>query len=141
MLKYEDYLSKYFELGSSVEGSSFIRSDFDYGTRQRRAVMSYASHSAQIMLDYGQLLAFKSFWEDLNMGTDIFLTDMVVHGDATLEKQIRFTAPYSVSEWDKDPIFVVKCQFEIIRSGTARADQCPLTPSNFLLPENDITPC
>lgn len=118
MLKYENYLTNCFELSSSKEGASFIRSQFDYGVRQRRAIRGYSSYVVKLTLNYGELNKFKIFWNALNLGTDIFYTDMVIHGDVTINKQIRFSEPYALQEWDQDGIFMVQCQIEIVRTGT-----------------------
>lgn len=141
MIKYEDYLDKCFELSSSKEASSFIRSQFDYGTRQRRGIRGYTTYNVILTLTFGELNRFKTFWNDLNLGTDIFLTDMVIHDDVTYDKQVRFSDSYTLNEWDSSGIWVLQCPLEIVRTGIPRWERCPLIPSNFLLPNDEIKPC
>lgn len=117
MIKWSDYLQKCFLLGRSENGEDFIRSRFDYYTRQRRAVRGYPVHHANMTLDDIQLTSFETFWNDLDEGTDIFLTDQVVHGDRTINKQIRFIKGYTLQEisymrWR------VSFSIELIKTGT-----------------------
>ncbi len=141
MLKYSDYELPCFELGSSQQYQSSIRSTFDYGIRQRRAVRGYSTHSVKITLEYFELLSFKTFWDDLKDGNDIFLTDMIVHGDTTIDKEIRFIVPYTLNEVDVSGIWELTSTVELIKTGSDMATQCPLTPSNLLVPSNTLTPC
>lgn len=141
MIKYEDYLSNNFELSGSQEPTSFIRSQFDYGTRQRRAVRGYSTHDVKLTLEMYELQKFKQFWESLDFGTDIFLTDMVIHGDTTKGKQIRFKTSYSLSEWNQSGIYMLSAQVELIKTGTPIDESCPLIPQPYLYPEEGVIPC
>ncbi len=76
MLKYEDYMDACWILGNSQSSQDFIRSDFYYGTRQRRALRGYDIASFGIYVDYTQMIMFKKLWHDLHFGPDKFITDM-----------------------------------------------------------------
>lgn len=116
MLKYEDYLQKCFLLGRSDNGQDFIRSRFDYYVRQRRAVRGYPVHAFTLQLDRTELLSFQNLWTDLDEGTDIFVTDQVVHGDLTTNKQVRFTKGYTLEEISHYR-WKLSCSIELIKTG------------------------
>jgi len=139
MIKWSDYLNKCFLLGNSTQSTDFIRSNFDYGVRQRRALRGYSQHSFSITLNYMELQDFKEFWDDLVDGTDPFLTDQMVHGNANLDKQVRFVTGYSISEIGYYS-FKVTATIELMTEGTGYV-KCPLPPNNGLTPQLDLEPC
>ena len=140
MIKYEDYLDRCFTLASSQQGVSFIRSQFDYGVRQRRAVRGYSTHNVRIVMrSMHEVQIFKQFWEDLNLGADKFLTDQVIHDDISREKTIRFTNVFSLQQMGADR-FIVTCVVELVKSGIGVND-CPLVPSNHLVPHDGLVLC
>ena len=117
LLKYETYITdKCWTATTTKAGQSFIRSQFDYGIRQRRAVRGYDSQSMVIILTSTELTAWKSFWVALNYGADKFNTDQWINQDSTTNKIARYTTPYSVSEIDFD-IFEVTAGVELIQTG------------------------
>ena len=116
-LKYETYIpTKCWTATTTTVGQSFIRSQFDYGIRQRRAVRGYDSQVMVIVLNATELAAWKSFWLALNDGTDKFYTDQWINQDATANKIARYTNPYVVTEIDFD-IFEVSAGVELIQTG------------------------
>lgn len=114
--KYEDYVTECWTLSSAQAATNFIRSQFDYGTRQRRAVRGYDTQGVRIVLDSTQLTAWESFWLLLNDGTDKFYTDQVINGDTTTGKIARFMTGYTLSELGGD-LFEVSVPVELIQTG------------------------
>ena len=137
-LKFSDYVDACFLLGKSQEPQSFIRSTFDYGGRQRRAIKGYVSYSAQMILEFYQLKNFQAFWEDLDEGTNIFLYSGTIHGD-TSEKQVRFSTPYSLDSLGGNN-YRVSVMLEIVQTG-ASIYSCPLVPSDTVIPQDGLMPC
>ena len=140
MLKYEDYLNKCFLLGNSQNSTDFIRSVFDYGIRQRRALKGYSTHNFTLTVNLDQLRAFQRLWHDLGEGTDPFLTDKVIHGNINKDKTIRFTSGYSLEEvgyytWR------IKAQVELMAMGIDPATVCPLVPHYGLTIGSPLVPC
>lgn len=109
-------MSKCFTLGGSQNGTDFIRSQFDYGVRQRRAVRSYPVHNFTISVEPTELASFQSFWLALNEGTDIWLTDQIVHGDLTTDKEVRFIRGYTLEELSYNR-WRISCSIELIKTG------------------------
>ena len=66
MVKWSDYLDKCFLIGGSQQSTNFIRSQFDYGVRQRRVQKGYSTHSFSITVTYAELTSFESLWDVLN---------------------------------------------------------------------------
>lgn len=96
-VKYETYFPNIcWTLSGTVVATNFIRSQFDYGVRQRRALRGNDNYSVRIVLsnqtDMDQWLLF---WSDLNYGNDIFITDQIIDGDTSVDKNVRFTSGYS----------------------------------------------
>ncbi len=140
MLNYSDYMDKEFTLNSSQGTTRFIRSAFDYNTRQRRALKSYPSSGVRLILEYWELVNFETFWSDLNDGTDTFYTTQVIFGDSTPSKQIRFVTGYTLSQIGATK-HELTCQVELVRNGDPLAQACPLTPTPILMPREGLTPC
>lgn len=115
---YETYLpNNCWILSNSQAAMNFIRSEFDYGARQRRAVRGYDTQQVNILLSFTELQAWKSFWVAIGYGADPFYTSQYIHQDGTANKIARFTSPYSVKEIDRD-IFEVSTVAELIQPGT-----------------------
>ena len=112
MIKYEDYLDKCWLLNQSKAPTDFIRSTFDYGIRQRRALRGYPVAGVRLVLTSDEVTTFKTFWADLNYGTDKFETDQPIFGDQSLQKIVRFTTSYSLTE-KKYKTYELTCQVEI----------------------------
>ena len=117
MLSYETYMSTSFNLGSGVAATNFIRSQFDYGTRQRRAVRGYDVFSAKLVLDQAEMINFVDFWADLNYGNDKFYTNETINTDTTSSKTVRFTSGYEVSQIGANK-FMITVPIELIQTGT-----------------------
>lgn len=119
MIKYETYLpNKCWNATSTLASQDFIRSNFDYGARQRRAISGYDTQSMTITVTLYYLKQFKLFWKDLNNGTDKFLTDQWINQDDTTDKIARYTAAYSVQEHDND-MYTITAPVELIQPGTS----------------------
>ena len=117
MITYETYMSVSFNLGSGRVSTDFIRSQFDYGTRQRRGVRGYDSFSATLVLTQSDMADWVNFWTALDYGTDKFYTDEVVNHDTTSAKICRFTSGYEVAQIGANK-FVVTVPLELIQTGT-----------------------
>jgi len=98
MIHISDYLDKDFMLNSSQEATNFIRSQFDYGTRQRRGLKGYPKYGVKMILSIGELKNFQRMWEVLYDGTDTFYVDQVIRGDTSLNKIVRFMQAPSIRE-------------------------------------------
>lgn len=125
--------------GSSSEGSSFIRTQFDYGIRQTRKPRGYATQSFSIFLDHYLLDEWETFWIAINYGTDPFNCSFMVHGSTNVDKVIRFTNSYTLKMLAPTK-FELSCSIEILGAGTALF-ACPLVPSDTLTPSSTLTPC
>lgn len=117
MISYETYLSASFNLGSGSAATNFVRSQFDYGVRQRRSVRGYDTFSARLVLDQTEMSNFEHFWSLLNYGNDKFYTDQVINSDTTTSKIVRFTSGYDVSQIGNNK-FMVTVPMELIAKGT-----------------------
>lgn len=138
MIKWENYITKSFMLNTSTEPTNFIRSQFDYGVRQRRALRSYPKYVGSVYLEWYDIADFKQFWTDTNEGTDIFNTDMLIHGDDTSNKEIRATAGYSMQELGCGR-YKISFPIELVKTGTLT--ECPLAPRNLLIIGQPLVPC
>ena len=117
MISYETYLSVSFNLSSGVASTNFIRSQFDYGTRQRRAVRGYDTYSAKLILTQSEMNSWETFWAALNYGNDKFTTNEVINNDSTTGKTVRFISGYEMSQIG-DNKFMVSVPLELIATGT-----------------------
>lgn len=116
-ITYETYLpTKCWTLSSSQAAKNFIRSDFDYGARQRKAIKGYDTQRVNIVVDATELSAWKSFWTAINDGADTFYTSQYIHQDGTTNKIARFTDTYSVNEIDNN-MFEISTNVELIQTG------------------------
>jgi len=139
MIYYKDYLDNCFTLNGSVEPTNFIRSRFDFGTRQRRVLKGYVFYGVRLVLEHYELMNFKTFWSDLGEGTDSFYSDAHIHGDTSYNKILRFTKGYSLKELGKMKYELI-CEVEMISTGDT-AQRCPLVPLEWLVPTETLLPC
>ena len=116
MLSYESYLTICWILSTNQASTNFIRSQFDYGTRQRRAVRGYDVKSVRLILNDTELTAWQTFWADLNYGTDKFTTDQAINGDTTTGKIARFTSGYTLAELGASQ-YEISVPVELIQTG------------------------
>ena len=141
MLKYEDYLQKCWLLNESEAHQDFIRSEFDYGGRQRRALRGYPKAGFRLTLDAYQMVKWKKFWDDLNQGTEKFETNQLIFGVFATPKTVRFIQAYRLREigymrWE------VSCAVEILKIKDDYASiACPLMPHVGLVPHIPRVPC
>ncbi len=119
MISYGTYMSVSFALGSGKASTNFIRSSFDYGARQRRAVRGYDAFNVRLVLDEGnaEMTDWTVFWTALNDGNDKFYTDEVINSDTTTAKIVRFTSGYEASQIGANK-FIVTVPLELIQTGT-----------------------
>lgn len=117
MISYETYMNTSFNLGSGSIATNFIRSQFDYGARQRRGTRGYDVFSATLILDQIEMINFEHFWSLLNYGNDKFYTDHVINSDTTTGKIVRFVSGYEVSQIGSNK-FMVTVPLELILTGT-----------------------
>ena len=116
MIIYETYMNTSFNLGTGSVATNFIRSQFDYGTRQRRGVRGYDVFSVTLVLDQAEMINFADFWADLNYGNDKFVTNEVINNDQTTAKIARFTSGYQIAQIGANK-FVVTVPIELIQTG------------------------
>lgn len=118
MISYETYMSVHFTLGSGSASTDFIRSQFDYGTRQRRGIRGYDVFSVRLVLDEnnGELTGWLTFWDALNKGTDKFYTNEVINSDTTSAKIARFTSGYEIAQIGANK-FIITVPLELIQTG------------------------
>ena len=142
MLRFEDYTLPCALLSGSdsAEGSSFIRTQWDFGTRQRAVQRGYVTAQFNLLLTHPELISFKQFYSDLFNGSQAFNYSGSVHGNDNLNKIIRFTAPFLVSPVGNN-IFKVSTAIEMINKGTPRSESCPKMPYNTLYPNDTNLPC
>ncbi len=109
-------MSTSFNLGSGSAATNFIRSQFDYGTRQRRGVRGYDVFSVSLVLDQAETINFEDFWADLNFGNDKFYINEVINNDQTTAKIARFTSGYQIAQIGADK-FIITVPIELIQTG------------------------
>ena len=119
MVSYSTYMSKSFTLGAGSVATNFIRSQFDYGARQRRGIRGYDVFNARLVLDEdnGEMSDWLTFWDALNYGNDKFYTNEVINADTTTTKIARFISAYEISQIG-DNKFIVTVPLELISTGT-----------------------
>ncbi len=117
MIIYETYMNTSFNIGSGSAATNFIRSQFDYGARQRRGIRGYDVFSASLVLDQSEMINFMHFWDLLNDGNDKFYTNEVINNDQTTSKIARFTSGYQVAQIGANK-FIVTVPIELIQTGT-----------------------
>jgi hypothetical protein len=99
MITYGDYNLPDWTLSAGASATNFIRSQFGFGTRQRRAVRGYDVYGVRIVIESSDdLTSFKTFWNDLNDGNDKFYTDQVINGGTSTSKIVRFTNGYTIKD-------------------------------------------
>jgi len=118
MISYGTYMGVSFNLGSGSVATNFVRSQFDYGIRQRRSVRGYDTFGVRVVLDeaLGEMTDWTDFWTALNYGNDKFYTDEVINSDITTAKIVRFMSGYEVSQFGNNK-FIVTVPLELIQTG------------------------
>ena len=99
---------------TNIPGNTFIRSQFDYGIRQRKQYCSqYGVGFTFIAKSQIQMKAFKDFYYiTLNNGVDSFLADWQIQGiDGT--KEFRFSDVYDVTALGSNK-FSISASFDMI---------------------------
>jgi len=140
--RYKDYNLPCWRYNTSQASQDFIRSEFDFSARQRRALRGTDKANMKITVDAVQMLSFKRFWIDINYGASKFVTDMYIFGDPSLEKVVRFIGAYSVQEvsyitWE------ITCTAEILETTIVKdwLYNCPRIPHVRLVPQVPLVPC
>ena len=101
----------------SSQGASFIRSEFIYNTRQRKTKCAVPTFTASFNFDQTQYDIFRSFYEaDLTEGSREFYCNWLVHGIVSVDKVVRFTAPYTFKNLGNG-VYTVAGQFELLEKG------------------------
>ena len=140
MIKYENYLSICWKLNTSQAPQNFIRSQFTFGTRQRRALRGYPQAGFSIVADAAQVQQFKKLWFDLDYGAKKFLTDQPIFGDFNNNKEVRFTSAYQLQELGAY-MYLITCSVEMTRLGKPTFQDCGLVPGAPLVPHIPLVPC
>ncbi len=97
-----------------IPGDTFIRSQFDYGIRQRKKYCSqYGVGFTFIAKSQGQMKSFSHFYyTTLNDGVNSFLADWQIEGiDGT--KEFRFSSVYNVTALGANK-FSISASFDMI---------------------------
>ncbi len=114
---YETYNLPSFTLSTGTVSTNFIRSRFDYGTRQRRAVRGYDAYNVRVVIQSAvDLTSWELLWSDLNDGNDKFYTDETLNGDTSASKIVRFTSGYTIRDITVGK-FEITIPIEIIQTG------------------------
>ena len=120
-----------FNLGISYEADNRIRSQFDYGIRQRRGKRGLDKVELKFILDKKQLRKFKELWDYLQDGINIFGTSQEVHGiEATGAKhELRFISAYKIDTLmgTREGLYDLSVQAEVLKIGN-ELYSCPLMP-------------
>lgn len=118
MEAYETHMTASWTLGAGKASTNFIRSSFDYGTRQRRAARGYDTFNVRLVLDegLGQETEWKALWAALNDGNDKFTTNEVINSDITTGKIARFISGYDIAQIGANK-FIVTVPLELIQTG------------------------
>ena len=135
MVKYTDYMTTEPKLAGSQEPTNFIRSDFEFGSRQKRTLKNYATYQFVITITHLEMLRFKAMWIALNEGADIFSISSNIHGDLSDDKEVRFTQGFAMQEMGNYK-YTISCTLEYISKGNTT----PLVPSELLTPSADLVP-
>jgi len=95
-------------------GNSFIRSGFEYATRQRKTYCSdYMVKYKFTCNSKEQMQAFKDFYyQTLSNGVSVFNADWLVEGAEEI-KEFRFASTYSVVALFKD-VWAITAEFQMI---------------------------
>ena len=147
MIKYSDIMTVCWQLASSQSSDDRVRSQFDYGTRQRRGHRGYPTSSFAITVNQDDMDYFKIFWSKLNQGVDSFILDMPIYGSTTDKKVVRFITGYNIKDLTntgEDQYYQITCQVEILQDvnpNVGGSNDCPLVPRNQLTPRSDLFPC
>lgn len=109
-------MNKDFTLSSGQNGATFIRSEFDYGIRQRAGLRGYDTFNANLILNATEAQDWLSFWDALNDGVDAFTCDVAINMDLTTGKTVRFTSGYSTKQIGNG-YFELSVPLELISTG------------------------
>ena len=102
---------------TSNQGASFIRSEFDFDTRQRKTNCAKPQFSVSFNMDQAQYDTFLSFYEDdLFQGSREFEAAWIVHGIVSSEKVIRFITPFQLTEL-KGGLYKISSNCELLEKG------------------------
>jgi len=115
LIDYPDTLPKTQLVGNQMQGgSSFIRSNFDYATRQRKTFCNdYMVKFRFVCSSNEQMLAFKDFYyQTLSNGVSVFNAAWLIEGDEEV-KEFRFASVYSLVQLTKD-IWAITAEFQMI---------------------------
>ena len=147
MITYSDIMTTCWRLGSSQSSDDRVRSQFDYGTRQRRGHRGYPTSSFMITVNQEGMDYFKILWSKLNQGVDSFILDMPIFGSTTDKKMVRFITAYTIKDSTNtgtEQYYDISCTVEILQDINPNAggsNDCPLVPRNQLTPRADLFPC
>ena len=142
MIKYEDYdlpcplLSN----ATSQEPLGFLRSNFEYNTRQRVTYKGYVKQNFSVICDYATTQRWQLLWNDLHNGADAFNANFMVHANDNINKVVRFIVPFSFTPLGRN-IYRATTQIEVLSNGTSKADECPLYPYSILYTNDTLYPC
>ena len=142
MIKYDDYLLPCWRLNQSQASQDFIRSEFDFNIRQRRALRGTDKANMLITVTAAQMLEFKRFWLAIDYGTVKWQTNMYIFGDPTDYKVVRFIGSYAIQEVGYLK-FQITATVEILESNIKDEwlEYCPLEPYYGLTPKAPLSPC
>ena len=142
MVKYKTYGLPCWRLNQSQASQDFIRSEFDFNIRQRRALRGTDKANMLITVNGAGMLQWKRFWSALNYGTNKFITDMYIFGDPTVNKVCRYINSYSIQEVGYDK-FQITATAEILETNIKDVwlEYCPLEPYVGLTPKVPLAPC
>ncbi len=139
MKTYEDYNLPCLTLTTFDSGNNRIRTQFDYGIRQRRGAQNLPKMGFNIVIKgRGELNRFTQFWADLNMGIDKFILKQAFGPYTSDKKEVRFTRGYTLQE-KGGGLFVLSSEIEIVDPSQAASD-CHLYPADDLHPDNVLYP-
>ena len=95
-------------------GRTFLRSQFEYSTRQRGTFCNdYMLSFNFVAKDAAQMLDFKNFYyQTLNNGSKSFLADWEIEGSVSI-KEFRFSSTYAVVNMGKS-IYKITASFEML---------------------------
>lgn len=140
MLKYEDYKLPCWMQGTFSAADNIMRTQFDYGIRQRRKPTGNPAASFAILIkSQKDLESFTKFWGDLHNGVDTWTTDYRFGPYTKKSKKVRFTQPYQMNDLGAG-LFEVTCSMEMPDPKNDAIAGCTLVPHNDLHPEDKLYP-
>ena len=140
MLRYEDYKLPCWANGTFNAADNMLRTQFDYGIRQRRKPMGLPTASYAILIkDQKTFESFTKFWGDLNNGVDVWTTDNRFGPYKSKNKKVRFTQPYQMNDLGAG-LFEITCTIEMADPKNDATVGCTLFPHDTLHPEDKLYP-